>query len=147
MANHEDADFRSDGPGPVVQLNRLAAIPLAPDICHAKLVPEREINEEAFLAKLPAADAGPGASAAGGSGFRSPNGPSAFQRELDRARRHLAKLEAEQKIRTQQTLHVDEPARFDESPAFVRTCNILIWAIIIIPVALALIAFVRRLAG
>lgn len=98
------------------------------------------------MAKLPAADTGSGSSA-GGADFTSPTSPSAFQRELDRARRHLAKLEAEQQLRAQRPAGLDEPVRFDESPAFARTCNLLIWAIVLLPILLAVIGLVRRILG
>ena len=97
------------------------------------------------MAKLPAAD--PGATASENSGFPSLHGPSGFQRELERARRHLAKLEAEQARYLHASAPTDRQPHFDESPAFVRTCNLLIWAIIVAPIALAIIAAIRRLAG
>ena len=98
------------------------------------------------MARFPATDQGSGASAFDGAGSESA-GASAFHRELQRARRHLARLEAEQQARTGRSSAGLEPAVFDESPAFVRTCNLLICAIVLLPVALAVIALVRRLAG
>jgi hypothetical protein len=74
-------------------------------------------------------------------------GPSAFQRELDRARRHLARLEAEQQARSRIPALPEDSVRFDESPTFVRTCNLLIWAIVVAPVLVAAIVLLRRLAG
>lgn len=99
------------------------------------------------MGKVPAANIGSGTSAPEGAGFPSPSGPSAFQRELDRARRHLAKLEAEEQLRQQRPAIPDHDASFDESPAFVRVCNALIWAIVLLPVVLAVLALVRRVAG
>jgi hypothetical protein len=99
------------------------------------------------LGKVPAANLGSGASASESADFSSPSGPSAFQRELDRARRHLAKLEAEDRLRRQQPVILEEHPTFDESPAFVRICNLLIWAIVLLPVALAVLALARRVAG
>ena len=85
------------------------------------------------MTKLPAADLGQ-------------TGASAFHRELERARRHLAKLEAEQQ-------HYSPPAMpannvtFDESPVIAKTCNALIWVIVSAPFVLALAVLVRRLIG
>jgi hypothetical protein len=96
---------------------------------------------------VPAANLGSGAPASDGADFPPPSGPSAFQRELERARRHLAKLEAEDQLRRQQPVILEQQPTFDESPAFVRTCNALIWAIVLLPVVLAVLALARRVAG
>jgi hypothetical protein len=117
------------------------------DISCATLVPEQGINKEALLAKLPAANMGSGAAASEGADFPPFSGPSAFQRELERARRHLARLEAEEELRVQQPVVADDRVQFDESPVFVRTCNVLIWAIIVLPIAVAVIALARKLIG
>lgn len=98
------------------------------------------------MGKVPAANLQSGSSAPEGPGFPSSSGPSAFQRELDRARRHLAKLEAEDQRRRQQPA-VEDDVSFDESPIFVRLCNLLIWAIVLLPVVLAVFALARRVAG
>jgi hypothetical protein len=71
---------------------------------------------------------------------------SAFHRELERARRHLAKLEAEQQ-RYQPPLTPANDVNFDESPVIARTCNALIWVIVAAPFVLALAVLVRRLIG
>jgi hypothetical protein len=123
-----------------------------PALCVWKLpVPqpfaEQGNHREDALGKVPAANFGSGASASEDADFSSPSGPSAFQRELDRARRHLAKLEAEDRLRRQHPVILEEHAGFDESPTFVRICNLLIWAIVLLPVALAVLALVRRVAG
>ncbi|MFD1611234.1 hypothetical protein ACFSCW_05395 [Sphingomonas tabacisoli] len=97
------------------------------------------------MANVPAANPGPHPRAANDADVQPP-GPSAFQRELDRARRHLARLEAEDSLR-RAPLTAEDDARFDESPALVRVCNVLIWAIVLLPVLLAVAALVRRLAG
>lgn len=81
------------------------------------------------------------------AGFSPPEGPSAFQRELDRARRHLAKLEAEDRARRRQPLVPEDHTALDESPTFVRLCNVAIVAIMLLPVVLAVLALVRRIAG
>jgi len=99
------------------------------------------------LGKVPAANLGSGAPASEGLDFQSSSGPSAFQRELDRARRHLAKLEAEDQLRRQQPVILDQQPTFDESPTFVRVCNALIWAIVLLPVVLAVLALASRVAG
>lgn len=96
------------------------------------------------MGKAPAANIGPRPQAANDTDL--PASPSAFQRELERARRHLARLEAEDALRRQPAM-IDQPARFDESPALVRACNALIWAIVLLPFILALAALVRRIAG
>lgn len=96
------------------------------------------------MGKVPAANMGPVPPAANDADVHA--SPSAFQRELDRARRHLAKLEAEEALRRRPAL-IDETAHFDESPALVRVCNLLIWAIVLLPFMLALAALVRRIAG
>jgi hypothetical protein len=115
-------------------------------LCHSRLR-NRGINREDALGKVPAANLGPGAATPDGTDFSSPSGPSAFQRELDRARRHLARLEAEDRLRRQRPVILEEHAGFDESPTFVRVCNLLIWAIVLLPIALAVLALVRRIAG
>ena len=100
------------------------------------------------MANHSAASHGPGDMASESADFQSLTSPSAFQRELDRARRHLAKLEAEQARRARPPVPGEESdAQFDESPTFVRTCNLLIWAIVALPIALALVALAQRLAG
>jgi hypothetical protein len=99
------------------------------------------------LGKVPAANLGSAAPVSDDTDFSSPSGPSGFQRELDRARRHLAKLEAEDRLRRQQPAILEQHATFDESPTFVRVCNLLIWAIVLLPVVLALLALARRMAG
>ena len=99
------------------------------------------------MGKVPAANLGSGASAPEGADFSSPSGPSAFQRELDRARRHLAKLEAEDRLRRQRPVILEQHPGFDESPAFVRVCNLLIWAIVLLPVVMAVLGLARRVAG
>lgn len=98
------------------------------------------------MGKVPAANLGSAIPASEGADFPS-SGPSAFQRELDRARRHLAKLEAEDQLRRQQPVILEQQATLDESPTFVRVCNLLIWAIVLLPVALAVLALARRVAG
>jgi hypothetical protein len=115
-------------------------------LCHSRLH-NWGITGGIALGKVPAVHLGSGTSAPEGAGFQSPSGPSAFQRELDRARRHLAKLEAEDQLRRQQPVFQEDDASFDESPTFVRVCNLLIWAIVLLPVALAVIALARRVAG
>ena len=99
------------------------------------------------MGKVPAANLGSGTSASEGAGFSHPSGPSAFQRVLERARRHLAKLEAEDQLRRQQPVLLEQQPTFDESPTFVRICNLMIWAIVLLPVVLAVMALVRRVAG
>lgn len=99
------------------------------------------------MGKVPAASLGSGASASEGADFSPPQGPSAFQRELDRARRHLARLEAEDRLRRRQPVILEQHPGFDESPTFVRVCNLLIWAIVLLPVVLAVLALARRVAG
>lgn len=96
------------------------------------------------MANRPAAHAG---AAANDTGSPQPMGPSAFQRELDRARRHLARLEAEDQLRRQLPAMPDQPVHFDESPALVRVCNVLLWAIVLLPFALGLAVLVRRFVG
>lgn len=95
------------------------------------------------MERLPAINNRSGTSDAGSPPFAE---PSAFQRELERARRHLARLEAEQQLRAEHPILLDE-TRFDESPALVKTCNVLIWAIVLLPVVVAVIALVRRMAA
>ena len=99
------------------------------------------------MGKVPAANLGSGASASEGADFPTSSEPSAFQRELDRARRHLAKLEAEDQLRRQQPVVLEQHPSFDESPTFVRVCNALIWVIVLLPVVLAVLALARRVAG
>jgi len=72
--------------------------------------------------------------------------PSAFHRELDRARRHLARLEAEQERFTRPVRPAND-VNFDESPVIAKTCNALIWVIVSAPFVLALAVLVRRLIG
>ena len=71
---------------------------------------------------------------------------SGFHRELERARRHLAKLEAEQQ-RHSQLRPAANDVNFDESPVIAKTCNALILTIVAAPFVLALAVLVRRLLG
>lgn len=85
------------------------------------------------MTKLPAADLGAARA-------------TAFRQELERARRHLAKLEAEQQ-RYSRPLPPANDVNFDESPIIAKTCNALIWVIVSAPFVLALAVLVRRLIG
>ncbi|HYZ48862.1 MAG TPA: hypothetical protein VE567_08205, partial [Sphingomonas sp.] len=91
------------------------------------------------MGKLSSSKPGSGAHA-GRVDFGAFEGPSAFQRELQRARQHLAKLEAEERLRTHQPLIANDHSSFDESPAFARVCNTLIWIIVAAPFVIALLA-------
>ena len=97
------------------------------------------------MANRPAASSGSEPSSFEGAGA-TVAGSAAFQRELERARRHLARLEAEAEA-SARPKHLDHSARFDESPAFARVCNLMIWAIVLLPVVLAVVTLTRRLAG
>lgn len=97
------------------------------------------------MGKVPAARMGSHPQPANDADLPSLAAPSAFQRELERARRHLARLEAEEALRREPS-GIDD-AQFDESPALVRVCNALIWAIVLLPILLAVLALARRVAG
>jgi len=80
-------------------------------------------------------------SAPSGQGFDRPSG---FERELDRARRHLARLEAEQRQRERQS-PADLPPLFAEDLRLATICNLIIWAIMLLPVVAGVVALVLRL--